>query len=244
MSKVAVITGASRGIGRAIALKLAEEGFTIIINYRSNQEASDAVLKEIENNGGKAKAFQCDVSQFDQVADFIKVVKDEFGSIDLLVNNAGITKDTLLMRMDEKAFDDVIAVNLKGTFNCTKHVSRIMLKQRTGKIVNITSVVGLIGNIGQTNYTASKAGVIGFTKACAKEFALRGITVNAIAPGFIETEMTEDLADKVKENFLSNIPLNRMGKSEEVAHLVAFLASEKANYITGQVINVDGGMVM
>ena len=242
--KTAVVTGASRGIGRAIAIKLAKLGANIVVNYRNSVEAVQEVVKEIEALGVKALAVQCDISNFSDVESMIKQSMAEFGSIDILVNNAGITKDGLLMRMKEEEFDSVIDINLKGAFNCTRHVSAIMLKQRSGRIINISSVSGLTGNAGQVNYSSAKAGIVGMTKAVAKELASRGVTCNAVAPGYIQTDMTEGLSDKVKETIMNNIPLKRLGSAEDVASTVAFLASEEASYITGQVINVDGGMVM
>ena len=242
--KTAVVTGASRGIGRAIALKLAKLGANVVVNYRNSIEAVQEVVKEIEAIGAKALAVQCDISNYSDVENMMKKCIQEFGSIDILVNNAGITKDGLLMRMKEEEFDSVIDTNLKGAFNCTRHVSSIMLKQRSGRIINISSVSGLTGNAGQVNYSAAKAGIIGMTKAVAREFASRGVTCNAVAPGYIQTDMTETLSDKVKDGIMSTIPLKRLGMPEDVANVVAFLASEEASYITGQVINVDGGMVM
>lgn len=241
--KVAIVTGASRGIGKGIASKLSEKGATVIVNYRSKKEEAEALVSEIIEKGGTAKAYQADVSNFEEAEKLMNQVKEEFGSIDILVNNAGITKDMLMLKMKEEEFDSVININLKGTFNCIKHVNRIMLKQRYGRIINITSVIGLIGNVGQSNYAASKAGIIGLTKSMAKEMATRGITVNAVAPGFIETDMTDVLGDNVKEQVLANIPMKKMGRPEDIANAVAFLASDEASYITGQVINVDGGMV-
>lgn len=243
-SKSAIVTGASRGIGKAIALKLAENGANIVINYNSSKESAEELVLEIQSKGVKAIAIKADVSKFEDAERLIKQAKDFFGSIDILVNNAGITKDNLLLRMKEEDFDRIIDVNLKGAFNCLKHVSAVMLKQRSGKIINISSVVGIIGNAGQVNYAAAKAGIIGMTKSAAKELASRGITVNAVAPGFIETDMTGILSDRVKESMLEAIPLKRLGKPEDVANIVAFLVSDDANYITGQVINIDGGMVM
>lgn len=242
--KTAVVTGASRGIGRAIAIKLAKLGANIVVNYRNSVEAVQEVVKEIEALGVKALAVQCDISSFSDVESMIKQSMAEFGSIDILVNNAGITKDGLLMRMKEEEFDSVIDINLKGAFNCTRHVSSIMLKQRSGRIINISSVSGLTGNAGQVNYSSAKAGIVGMTKAVAKELASRGVTCNAVAPGYIQTDMTEGLSDKVKETIMNNIPLKRLGNAEDVANTVAFLASDEASYITGQVISVDGGMVM
>lgn len=242
--KVAVVTGAGRGIGRAIALKLAQLGASIVINYRSSAKEAEEVISEIRNNGGKAEMVQGDVSSFEDSEKVIKFAVESFGRLDILVNNAGITKDTLLLRMKEEDFSKVLDINLKGVFNCTKHASNIMLKQKGGRIINISSVIGLIGNAGQANYAAAKAGIIGFTKSVAKELGTRGITANAIAPGFITTDMTEVLSEKVKEKLLENVPLKRLGSPEDVANLAAFLASDNASYITGQVINVDGGMVM
>lgn len=242
--KVAVVTGAGRGIGKAIALKLAKEGASIVINYRKSEKEAKELVEEIIDKGGRAEAVQGDVSFLEDAEKVIKFAVEKFGRLDILVNNAGITRDTLLLRMKEEDFDKVLQVNLKGVFNCTKHASAIMLKQRSGRIINISSVVGLIGNAGQANYAAAKAGIIGFTKSIAKEIGARGITVNAIAPGFIATDMTEVLSDKVKEKLIENVPLRRLGSPEDVANLTAFIASDNASYITGQVINVDGGMVM
>ena len=242
--KVAIVTGASRGIGRETALTLAGYGATVIVNYCGSKDKAEAVVEEITAAGGTAKAYQGDVSDFDVAKEMITSVKKEFGSIDILVNNAGITKDNLIMKMSEEEFDKVIEVNLKGAFNCMKHVSRIMLKQRSGHIINMSSVSGVMGNAGQVNYCASKAGIIGMTKSLARELGSRGITVNAIAPGFIETEMTDVLPEDVKENLLTSIPLKRMGQTKDIAETVAFLASDKAAYITGQTISVDGGMGM
>ena len=242
--KVAIITGGSRGIGRAIALKLASLGANIVINYRKYNESVEETLKEIKAKDVEALGFEVDSSDFNSVEKLVKDTLNHFGRIDILVNNAGITKDTLLMRMSEEDFDKVIDVNLKGTFNFVKHITPIMLKQREGRIINISSVVGIVGNAGQLNYASSKAGVIGLTKSLAKEVGSRGLTVNAIAPGFIKTDMTEVLSDKVKEHINSQIPLKRMGEPEDVANMVAFLASQQSSYITGQVINVDGGMVV
>jgi 3-oxoacyl-[acyl-carrier protein] reductase len=242
--KCAIVTGAGRGIGRAIALKLAELGANIVVNYRSSESEALELVKEIESKGVKALMVKADVSNFEQCGNLIKAAVDKFKTIDILVNNAGITKDTLLLRMKEEDFDQVIDINLKGCFNTIKHVSGVMLKQKQGRIINISSVVGLIGNAGQANYSASKAGILGLTKSCAKELGSRGITVNAVAPGFIETDMTDVLSEKVRESLMQNIPLKRLGRPEDVANMVSFLASEEAQYITGQVINVDGGMVM
>ncbi|GIM27480.1 beta-ketoacyl-ACP reductase [Clostridium polyendosporum] len=240
--KTAIVTGASRGIGKAIALKLAENGANIVLNYRSS--SIDDIIDEIEAKGVKVVAVQGDVSISEDADKLIKAAVDNFGSVDILVNNAGITKDGLLMRMKDEDFDKVIDVNLKGAFNTIRAASTIMMKQRSGKIVNLSSVVGLTGNAGQANYSASKAGLLGLTKSVARELSARGITCNAVAPGFIETDMTDVLSDRVKEGLINNIPLKRLGKPEDVANLVCFLASQNADYITGQVMNVDGGMVM
>ena len=242
--KVALVTGASRGIGRAIALKLAAEGAKVAINYAGNTVKAEEVKAEIEKNGGEAILVQADVSDAAAVEAMVNATVEAFGQIDILVNNAGITRDGLLMRMKDEDFDAVINTNLKGVFYCTKLVSKLMMKKRSGRIINMASVVGLMGNAGQTNYAAAKAGVIGFSKSAAKELAARGITVNMVAPGFIDTDMTAAMTDKAKEMTLTGIPLNRMGTPEDVANAVAFLVSDNASYITGQVINVDGGMVM
>lgn len=241
--KVAIVTGASRGIGRATALAMASEGANVVVNYASSSGAAEEVVAEITGAGGQAIALQADVSKADLVDAMVKDVKDKLGSIDILVNNAGITRDTLLMRMKPEDWQAVIDLNLSGVFFSTRAVTKIMLKQKSGRIVNVASVSGLMGNPGQANYSAAKAGVIGFTKTVAKELASRGITVNAVAPGFIETDMTKDL--KNTEEILKFIPLGRYGKSEEVAGTIVFLAADAAAaYITGQVFNVDGGMVM
>ena len=242
--KVALVTGASRGIGRSIALALAEEGAAVAINYAGNIKAAEAVQAEIVGNGGRAVIVKADVSDAEAVEAMIETVINEYGTIDILVNNAGITRDGLLIRMKQQDWDAVINTNLSGIFNCTKSVAKLMMKKRAGKIVNMASVVGLTGNVGQTNYSAAKAGVIGFTKSLARELAARGVTVNAVAPGCIATDMTAVIPDKAKENLVNNIPLGKMGKPEDVADTVLFLVSDMAAYITGQVINVDGGMVM
>ncbi len=242
--KIALVTGASRGIGREIALTLAGYGATVVVNYNGSKEKAQEVVQEIKDNGGNAIALQASVSKSEEVEAMIKEVMEQFGRIDILVNNAGITKDNLVMKMSNEDFDAVIDTNLKGTFYCMKQVYRIMLKQKSGRIINMSSVTGVMGNAGQVNYAASKAGVIGMTKSLARELASRGITVNAVAPGFIETEMTEVLSDKVKEAVEGQIPLKRMGQVKDVAEAVAFLASDKASYITGQVLHVDGGMAM
>ncbi len=242
--KTAVVTGSSRGIGKAIALALAKEGYNVVINYNGSKEKAEQVKKECEDFGVSAITVKANVADFAESENLIKEAISTFGSIDVLVNNSGITKDTLLLRMKEEDFDSVIDVNLKGTFNTIKHAARQMMKQRSGSIINMSSVVGISGNAGQANYAASKAGVIGLTKSVARELASRGIRANAVAPGFIETDMTDELNDKAKEEILKTIPLNDTGKGEDVANLVVFLASEKSRYITGQVIHVDGGMLM
>ena len=242
--KCAVVTGAAKGIGKAIALKLASSGVNIVLNYRSSEDKAIETEKEILSLGVEVLRVKGDISKPNDVENLIDSAKKKFGKIDIMVNNAGITKDTLLLRMKEEDFDSVINVNLKGVFNCLKAITPVMVKQKEGKIINLSSVVGLVGNAGQVNYAASKAGVIGMTKSLAKEIGSRGITVNAVAPGFIETDMTDVLGDKYKEEAKKNIPLKRLGKAEDVAEVVAFLASDSANYITGQVIHVDGGMVM
>ncbi len=238
--KTVIVTGAAKGIGRAVAVAFAKEGANVVVNYRSTPPDETVALVEAE--GVKCLAIQADVSNFEQAEALVQKAKEEFGSVDVLVNNAGITRDTLLMRMSEEDFDAVINTNLKGCFNMVKHTSKIMLKQKSGSIINMSSVVGISGNVGQANYAAAKAGVIGLTHSAAKELASRGITCNAIAPGFIETDMTAVLSDKVKEGILNAIPLKRMGSVEEVADLAIFLANAK--YITGQVIAIDGGMIM
>ncbi|WP_099224317.1 3-oxoacyl-[acyl-carrier-protein] reductase [Listeria costaricensis] len=242
--KVAVVTGGSRGIGREIALKLAKEGANIFFNYGGRADAAKETLDLLSEIGVEAEAMKADVSSEEDVTAFFKEVMNRFGRIDILVNNAGITRDNLLMRMKVDEWDDVININLKGTFLCTKAVSRTMMKQRAGKIINMASVVGLIGNAGQANYVASKAGMIGLTKTTARELAPRGINVNAVAPGFIQTEMTDQLDEATKEAMLAQIPLGSYGKTEDIANAVAFLASDAASYITGQTLSVDGGMSM
>lgn len=242
--KVALITGASRGIGQAVALEMARAGADIAVNYSGSEAAAQATVDQVKALGRKAIMIKANVADADEVAAMVEAVQAEFGHIDILVNNAGITRDTLLMRMKDSDWDDVININLKGVYLVTKAVSKLMMKQRSGRIINMSSVVGVTGNAGQANYSASKAGVIGFTKTCAKELASRGILVNAIAPGFIHTDMTDVLPEKVKEATLAAIPLHRMAEPKEVASVAVFLASEYASYITGQVLNVDGGMVM
>ncbi|MGN7386848.1 3-oxoacyl-[acyl-carrier-protein] reductase [Sporosarcina sp. SAFN-015] len=242
--KTAIVTGASRGIGREIAILLGKEGARVAVNYSGSQDKAEEVVELIKQSGGDAFAIQANVSDAEQVKQMIDETLKTFGSIDMLVNNAGITRDNLLMRMKEDEWDDVININLKGVFLCTKAVTRQMMKQRAGKIVNLASIVGVIGNPGQANYVAAKAGVIGLTKTTARELASRNITVNAVAPGFITTDMTDALPEDVKEQMLATIPLGKLGSAEDVAGAVAFLLSNDANYITGQTINVDGGMVM
>ena len=244
MDKCALITGATRGIGKQIAITLAKQGYNIALNYRKVNEELENTKKEIEKIGVQILAVKGDVANFEDCENFVKQVIERFGQIDVLVNNAGITKDMLLMRMKKEDFEQVIDTNLVGTFNVTKNVVPYMMKARSGRIINISSVVGISGNAGQTNYSASKAGIIGFTKSLAKEIASRNILVNAVAPGFIETNMTDVLKDDVKQEIAKNIPLKRMGTAQDVANVVKFLASDDSSYITGQVINVDGGMLM
>lgn len=243
-NKVALITGATRGIGKEIALELAANGFDIAVNYRNEQAGMEELKKEIEKNNVRCEFVKADVANFEDCESMVKETIEKFGKIDVLVNNAGITKDGLIMRMKKEDFESVIDVNLTGTFNVTRNVIPHMLKQRSGRIINVSSVVGVAGNAGQTNYSASKAGIIGFTKSLAKEVASRNILVNAIAPGFIDTDMTSVLSDAVKEGINAQIPLKRMGTAEEIANTVYFLGGEENTYITGQVINIDGGMVM
>jgi len=242
--RVAIVTGGSRGIGRAIAERLAGSGAAVVVNYRGNAAAAEATVATITAAGGTAIAIQGDVSQPEDVEHLVKTTLERFGRIDILVNNAGITRDTLLLRMKESDFDEVIATNLRGVFLCTRAVLRPMTKQRFGRIINITSVVGLTGNAGQANYAAAKAGILGFTKSTAREMARRGITVNAVAPGFIETEMTDALNEETRKAILATIPLGRFGQPAEVAGLVCFLASDAGAYISGQTLTIDGGMVM
>ena len=242
--KNVIVTGATRGIGREIALTLAQNGANIAMNYRNLNSEVEDLINEIRSFGVDALAIKCDVSITEEVDNFVKEVKSHYNTIDVLVNNAGITKDGLILRMKEEDFDDVLDVNLKGTFNTTKSVSSIMVRQKYGKIINISSVVGIAGNAGQCNYAASKAGVIGFSKSVARELASRNINVNVVAPGYINTDMTKNLPDKVKEEIIKSIPMKKIGDPKEVANLVLFLSSNLSDYITGQVINVDGGMVM
>jgi len=244
MNKVAFITGGTRGIGRQIAITLAENGYDIAVNYRTNSNAIITLKEEVERNNVKFIAVQGDVSKYEDTENMINEIIRQYTRIDVLVNNAGVTKDTLLMRMKKEDFEDVININLVGTFNVTKNVIPYMMKQKNGRIINISSVVGISGNAGQANYAASKAGIIGFTKSLAKEVGSRNILVNAVAPGFIETQMTDVLKEEVKEEISKTIPLKRTGKPIDVANVVKFLASEDSSYITGQVINVDGGMLM
>ena len=243
-NKTVFVTGGSRGIGKEVALKFAENGYNVVINYVSSKTNVEELKSEFESKGVKTLIMQADVTDKEAIDEVVKKAIEEFGSIDVLVNNAGITRDNLLMRMSEEEFDKVIEINLKGTYIVTKAVTKYMMKKRNGSIINLSSVVGVAGNAGQTNYSASKAGIIGFTKSVAKELASRNIRANAVAPGFIETDMTAVLPDAVKENIHNQIPLKRMGTAKEVANLIYFLGSEESSYITGQVINIDGGMVM
>ena len=244
MEKTALVTGAGRGIGKAIAIALAKEGMNVVVNYNGSADKAEETAAAIRELGVKAKTVKCNVADFDECKKMIDEVIAEFGRIDVLVNNAGITRDGLLMKMSEDDFDSVININLKGAFNTTKHISKYLLKQKPGKIINISSVSGILGNAGQANYSASKAGIIGLTKSTARELASRGITCNAIAPGFVETDMTSAMNEQVIEKSIEMIPLKRIGKAEEIAYMAAFLASEKADYITGQVFAVDGGMTI
>ena len=242
--KVAIVTGASRGIGRAIAERLAAEGANVVVNHRASADQAEEVVSAIREQGGQAIVVQADVSDFQQAHDLAKAAVDEFGRVDILVNNAGTTRDTLLLLMKESHWDLVIDTNLKSVFNCCKAVARGMVRQRSGRIINITSVAGLAGNAGQTNYAASKAGVIGFTKSLAKELASRGITVNAVAPGFVPTTLTGDLPEDLRQAAIDMTPLGRFGEPEEIAAAVSFFASDESGFITGQVLSVDGGLVM
>lgn len=242
--KIALVTGASRGIGREIALTLAANGATVIVNYNGSKERAEEVVKEIEAGGGSAEAVQCNVADFQSSEEMVKNILAKYKKVDILVNNAGITKDNLIMRMSEEDYDAVMDTNLKGTFNMIRHLSRSFIKQRSGKIINLSSVSGVLGNAGQANYSASKAGVIGLTKSVAREFASRGICVNAVAPGFIETEMTSAMSEEAQNGLKQMIPLGRAGKASDVAELVLFLAGKGSDYITGQIISVDGGMAI
>ncbi len=242
--KTVFVTGGSRGIGKEVALKFAEDGYDVILNYVSDKTDVDGLTKELKDKGAESLILKADVSNAEEVENVVKQAIEKFGKIDVLVNNAGITKDNLLMRMSEEEFDKVLEINLKGTFIVTKAVTKYMMKKRQGAIINLSSVVGVAGNAGQCNYSASKAGIIGFTKSVAKELASRNIRANAVAPGFIATDMTQVLPDAVKENIHNQIPLKRMGTAKEVAELIYFLGSDASSYITGQVINIDGGMVM
>ena len=240
---VALVTGASKGIGRAIAIQLAKDGYDVVINYNGSYDKALETERLCQVYGVKTLTLQCDVSEYDAVSMMIQTIVETFGQIDVLVNNSGITKDNLILRMSEADFDNVVDVNLKGTFNTIKCVSKVMFKAKFGRIINLASVIGLTGNLGQANYAASKAGVIGLSKSVAREFASKNITCNVVAPGYIETDMTESLPDSVKDTVLNHIPMKRFGKAEDIAGIVSFLVSEKADYITGQVIVVDGGMV-
>ena len=242
--KVALVTGASRGIGKEVALELARNGADVVVNYSGSEEAANIVVSEIEKLGRKAIAFKANVASLSEVEAMFKETINQFGKIDILINNAGITRDNLMMRMKEAEWDAVINTNLKGVYNCMKAATRPMMKQKSGKIVNISSVVGILGNPGQVNYVAAKAGVIGMTKTVAKELASKGITVNAVAPGFIKTDMTDELNENIKEGLLAQIPLKEFGEPEDIAKTVRFLVSDDAKYITGQTLSVDGGMAM
>ena len=242
--KIAVVTGASRGIGKEIALTLAAKGAVVIVNYNGSASKAEDVVREIQEAGGRGEAIQCNVSDYEKASELMAYVAKKYGRVDILVNNAGITRDNLLMKMSEEDFDAVVSTNLKGAFNCIKHISRQMLKQKSGRIINVSSVSGVMGNAGQANYCASKAGIIGLTKSVARELASRGITSNAVAPGFIDTEMTQVLPDAVKNTATEQIPMKHFGSTKDIANTVAFLASDEAGYITGQVICVDGGLAM
>lgn len=242
--KTALVTGAAKGIGREIALTLARNGATVIINYNGSKESAQELVREIEDNGGSAEAMQCNVADFAASAAFVKTVLEKYKKVDILVNNAGVTRDNLIMRMSEEDYDTVVNTNLKGAFNMIRHLSRSFIKQRSGKIVNISSVSGVLGNAGQANYSASKAGLIGLTKSAAREMAGRGINVNAVAPGFIDTDMTKAMPEEARKALNQMIPMGKTGSTEDVANLVLFLAGGQSDYITGQVICVDGGMAM
>ena len=242
--KVALVTGAGRGIGRQIALTLAQNGAAVIVNYNGSKDSAEEVGAAIRQSGGSAEAMQCNVADFASSEEFVRTVLDQYKRVDILVNNAGITRDNLIMRMTEEDYDAVLDTNLKGAFNMIRHLSRSMIRQRSGRIINISSVSGVLGNAGQSNYSASKAGLIGLTKSVAREFASRGISVNAVAPGFIDTDMTRNMTEEAKKALNSMIPMGRMGSAEDIADLVLFLAGEHSDYITGQVICVDGGMSM
>lgn len=242
--KVALVTGAGRGIGRQIALTLAAQNAFVIVNYNGSKDKAEETVSEIKAAGGDAVSYKCNVFDFEECQQMITAIIKEYKHIDILVNNAGITRDGLIMKMSEDDYDAVLDTNLKGTFNTIRHMSRYFLKQKSGRIINISSVSGILGNAGQANYSASKAGVIGLTKAVARELASRGITVNAVAPGFVDTDMTDALSDSAKENLISQIPLGRTGKPQDIANAVLFLASDAAGYITGQVLSVDGGMAI